>query len=62
MQFNVVIDYSTIQYCSLPADASLEDSEQERQRSAKEVEELQQQLSKAAADAWMKAAECVESC
>ena len=39
------------------ADASLEDSEQERQRSAKEMEELQQQLSKAAADAWMKAAE-----
>jgi hypothetical protein len=41
---------------------SVEDSEQERQRSAKEVEELQQQLSKAAADAWMKVAECVESC
>eukprot|EP00435_Cladocopium_sp_Y103_P038305 s1358_g10.t1 len=37
---------------------SLEDSEQDRQRSAKEVEELQQQLSKAAADAWMKPAEC----
>ena len=35
---------------------NLEDSEQERQRSAKEIEELQQQLSKAAADAWMKAA------
>ena len=41
---------------------SVEDSEQERQRSAKEVEELQQQLSKAAVDAWMKVAECVESC
>jgi len=40
----------------------VEDSEQERQRSAKEVEELQQQLSKAAVDAWMKVAECVESC
>ena len=39
------------------ADANLEDSEQERQRSAEEVEDLQQQLSKAAADAWMKAAE-----
>ena len=32
------------------ADARLEDSEQERQRSATEIEELQQQLSKAAAD------------
>ena len=32
------------------ADASLEDSEQERQRSAKEVEDREQQLSKAAVD------------
>lgn len=36
-----------------PSNRQTEDAKEESERSAKEIEELQQQLSKAAADTWL---------